>query len=127
MLVGLSIDGPRALHDAYRVDKGGKPTFDKVMAAARLLQRSGVDFNVLCSVHAANAGRPLEVYRFFRDELGGALLAVHPDRRARDAAALADRQPRLGQRGARAGRSTCSRAARDQRAIGHARGVGRAS
>jgi uncharacterized protein len=70
VLVGLSIDGPRAQHDAYRVDKGGKGTFDKVMAAARLLQRSSVDFNVLCSVHAANQGHPLEVYRFLRDELG---------------------------------------------------------
>ena len=38
-LVGLSIDGPRDVHDHYRVNKGGAPTFDKVMAAARLLHR----------------------------------------------------------------------------------------
>jgi uncharacterized protein len=69
-LVGLSIDGPRPLHDAYRVDKGGAPTFDKVMRAARLLQKHGVEFNILTTVHAANADHPLEVYRFFRDELG---------------------------------------------------------
>ena len=68
-LVGLSIDGPRSLHDAYRVDRGGAPTFDRVMRAARLLQKHGVDFNVLTTVHAANADHPLDVYRFFRDEL----------------------------------------------------------
>ncbi|MCC7161995.1 MAG: anaerobic sulfatase maturase [Anaerolineae bacterium] len=68
-LVGLSLDGPRAMHDAYRVDKGGAPTFDKVMRAAHLLQTHNVDFNILCTIHAANADHPLEVYRFFRDEL----------------------------------------------------------
>jgi uncharacterized protein len=69
-LVGLSMDGPRELHDAFRLDKGGRGTFERVLRAARLMQRHDVDFNVLCSVHAANAGQPLEVYRFFRDELG---------------------------------------------------------
>lgn len=68
-LVGLSLDGPRDMHDAYRVDKGGAPTFDKVMHAARLLQKHAVEFNILCTVHAANEQHPLEVYRFFRDEL----------------------------------------------------------
>jgi len=67
-LVGLSLDGPRELHDAYRVDKGGKPTFDKVYQSLKLLQRHGVDFNVLCVVHRLNSGRPLEVYRFFKSE-----------------------------------------------------------
>ena len=28
-LVGLTVDGPREMHDAYRVDKGGAPTFDE--------------------------------------------------------------------------------------------------
>jgi uncharacterized protein len=69
-LVGLSIDGTREMHDAYRVDKRGKPTFDKVERAARLMQQHGVEFNVLCTVHARNSDRPLEVYRYFRDELG---------------------------------------------------------
>lgn len=69
-LVGLSIDGPREIHDAYRVDKRGRPTFDKVERAARLMQRHSVEFNVLCTVHARNADRPLEIYRYFRDELG---------------------------------------------------------
>jgi uncharacterized protein len=69
-LIGLSVDGPRQLHDQYRVDTGGAPTFDRVMRAARLMQRHEVEFNVLCAVHAGNADHPLEVYRFFRDELG---------------------------------------------------------
>ena len=68
-LVGLSMDGPKHIHDAYRVDKSGDGTFDKVLAAARKLQQYKVEFNILCTVHAANSDHPLEVYRFFRDEL----------------------------------------------------------
>lgn len=67
-LVGLSLDGPRELHDAYRVDKGGKPTFDKVHRALKLLQRHGVEFNILCVVNRINADHPLKVYRFFKSE-----------------------------------------------------------
>ncbi len=58
------------LHNAYRVDKGGKPSFDRVMRGLGFLKRHKVDFNILCTVHAANGDHPLEVYRFFRDELG---------------------------------------------------------
>ncbi len=68
-LVGLSMDGPKEMHDAYRVDKRGEGTFDQVLAAARLLQKHKVEFNILCTVHAANGDHPLEVYRFFRDEV----------------------------------------------------------
>ena len=77
-LVGLSIDGPRELHDVYRHDKAGGPVFDRVIAAARRLQAHGVDFNVLCTVNAANADRPLDVYRFFRDELEARYLQFIP-------------------------------------------------
>jgi uncharacterized protein len=77
-LVGLSMDGPREMHDAYRVDKGGAPTFDKVMDAARLMQRHGVEFNILCTVHAANIDHPIELYRFFRDELKTRFLQLIP-------------------------------------------------
>jgi uncharacterized protein len=69
-LIGISIDGPRELHDVYRVDKGGKPTFDKVLRGLRLLQKHGVDFNALTTVNRVNAGYPLDVYRFLRDEAG---------------------------------------------------------
>jgi uncharacterized protein len=67
-LVGISIDGPRKLHDAYRVDRHGRGTFDRVMQGLSLLKNHGVDFNILAAVHAANGEYPLEVYRFFRDE-----------------------------------------------------------
>ncbi len=68
-LIGLSLDGPQAMHDTYRVDKGGAPTFHKVLRAVRLLQAHQVEFNVLTTVNAANADHPLEVYRFLRDEI----------------------------------------------------------
>ncbi len=69
-LVGLSVDGPQALHDAYRVDKRGKGSFERVMAGYEHLRTADVDVNVLCTVHAANQNHPLDVYRFFRDEMG---------------------------------------------------------
>jgi uncharacterized protein len=77
-LVGLSIDGPRELHDTFRVNKGGAPTFDKVMAAATLLRGHGVPFNTLTCVHAANAARPLDVYRFLRRELAATYMQFIP-------------------------------------------------
>lgn len=77
-LVGLSIDGPRDIHDHYRVTKGNKPTFDKVMDAAKLLQRYGVPFNTLTCVHRFNAKRPLDVYRFLRRESGSTYIEFIP-------------------------------------------------
>ena len=67
-LVGISIDGPRAMHDTYRVDKGHQPTFDRVMRGLRLLQQHGVEYNTLTTLHRANADHPVAVYRFLRDE-----------------------------------------------------------
>lgn len=69
-LVGLSLDGPRELHDAYRVDKGGQPTFDRVYRALALLRRHTLDFNVLCVVNRVNADHPRVVYRFLKGEGG---------------------------------------------------------
>ncbi|MEA3441811.1 MAG: anaerobic sulfatase maturase [Chloroflexota bacterium] len=69
-LIGLSVDGPREIHDTYRVDKGGKGSFDRVMRGWEFLTKHAVDTNILCTVHAANENRPLEVYRFFRDDMG---------------------------------------------------------
>ena len=66
-LVGLSIDGPRKLHDRYRVDKGGQPTFDRVMRGMETLRRNGVEFNTLTTVHRGNADLPLDVYRFLKE------------------------------------------------------------
>ena len=77
-LIGLSLDGPREVHDAYRVDKGGHPTFDRVMAGLALLRKHSVEVNVLTTVHAANAGHPLPVYRFLRDEVDAQFIQFIP-------------------------------------------------
>jgi len=69
-LVGLSLDGPPDLHDTHRRDKRGRGTAERVIRAVQRLQRHGVEFNILCSVHASNVDHPLRVYRFLRDELG---------------------------------------------------------
>lgn len=69
-LVGLSIDGPKKLHDRYRVTRNGQATHDRVMAAARLLKKHAVPFSVLCVVNCKNVKRPLDVYRFLTRELG---------------------------------------------------------
>ena len=77
-LVGLSIDGPRAMHDAYRVSKKGEGSFDDVIRGWNCLKKHQVDVNILCTVNAANAGHPLEVYRFFRDELQAEYIQLIP-------------------------------------------------
>jgi len=69
-LIGVSLDGPRELHDCYRKDKGGKGTFDRVIAGIELLKQHRVDFNILTTLNAANVEQPLRVYRFLRDEIG---------------------------------------------------------
>ncbi|MDZ7799416.1 MAG: anaerobic sulfatase maturase [Trueperaceae bacterium] len=83
-LVGISLDGPRELHDAYRVDKRGGGTFDRVMEGLAVLRRHAVDVNVLTTVHAANAPRPLDVYRFLRDEAGARFVQFIPIVERRD-------------------------------------------
>jgi uncharacterized protein len=77
-LIGISIDGPREIHDIYRLDKGGRPTFDKVMRGIKLLQKYGVEYNVLTTVNHVNADYPLEVYRFLRDEVGATWMQFIP-------------------------------------------------
>jgi uncharacterized protein len=77
-LVGLSIDGPRELHNAYRVTKSGEPTFDKVLAAAKMMKKHGVKFNTLTVVNRRNARRPLDVYRFLRREIGSTYIQFMP-------------------------------------------------
>lgn len=76
-LVGVSVDGPQPLHDLYRVDKGGKPTFARVMRGLAMLKKHGVDFNTLTVVHRENAKHPLEVYRFLK-EIGSGFLQFIP-------------------------------------------------
>jgi uncharacterized protein len=65
-LIGISIDGPKAIHDRYRRDRAGRPTFDAVMRGLDALRRNGADYNILTTVHRANAGKGKEIYRFLR-------------------------------------------------------------
>ncbi len=64
--VGLSLDGPRKLHDCYRVTKGQKPTHREAMRGYKLLRQHRIPCDLLCVVHAQNVNHPIEVYRFFK-------------------------------------------------------------
>ena len=77
-LVGLSIDGPAHLHDTYRVDKGGKGSFDRVMRGLAALRRHGVDWNALTTVHAANQDHGRATYQFLRDDCGARYMQFIP-------------------------------------------------
>lgn len=70
-LIGISIDGPRELHDYYRVDKGQQPTFDKVMRGIQHLKEANVRFNTLTVVNRQNSRQPKEVYRFLKETGSG--------------------------------------------------------
>ncbi|MDA0334647.1 MAG: anaerobic sulfatase-maturation protein [bacterium] len=76
-LVGLSIDGPRQLHDRYRVDKGQKPTFDRVVGGLEVLKKHKVEFNTLTVLQNHNADHPLEVYHFLK-EIGSGYMQFIP-------------------------------------------------
>jgi uncharacterized protein len=77
-LIGLSLDGPKTLHDSFRRDRRGAPTFERVMRGLALLQKHRVDYNILSAVHTANVAYPLEVYRFFRDQVGAQFVQFIP-------------------------------------------------
>jgi len=76
-IVGISIDGPRELHDRYRLDRGGRPTFDSVVRGIQLLQQHDVTFNTLTVVHRNNAPYPHDIYGFLTD-LGSRFLQFIP-------------------------------------------------
>ena len=65
--IGISLDGPKEVHDRYRKDKRGEGTFDRVMQGVRLLQKHGVEFNALACVCRETAHQPREVYDFFKE------------------------------------------------------------
>lgn len=67
-MVGISLDGPKEVHDRYRRDRKGNGTFDRVMRGVKLLQEHGVDYNVLACVARETAKKPLDVYRFLRGQ-----------------------------------------------------------
>ena len=77
-LVGLSIDGTQAMHDAYRLSPGGSPSWHRVMKAVELLDRHHVEWNAMATVHQSNVHLPLEFYTFFRNTLGCRYLQFTP-------------------------------------------------
>lgn len=77
-LVGLSIDGTQAMHDAYRQGRNGAPSWERVMRAVEMLERHHVEWNAMATVHQANAEQPLEFYSFFRNTLGCRYLQFTP-------------------------------------------------
>ncbi len=87
-LVGLSIDGPREIHDKYRKMKGEQPTFKKVYGSLKLLKKHGVEFNTLTCVQRDNSYKAKEVYGFLKSE-GSRFLQFIPivERRAEPPAA----------------------------------------
>ena len=64
--LGISLDGPEAVHDVYRYNKQGRGTWRRVMETVELLQKTGVPFNILCVVSRANAADAKGLYRFFK-------------------------------------------------------------
>lgn len=86
-LVGLSIDGPRELHDRYRVQVNGRPTFDAVMKGLTLLKKHQVSFNTLTVVNDHNSLKPIDVYRFLKKNGDGHMQFIPAVERLPDAAA----------------------------------------
>lgn len=76
-LVGISIDGPPALHDAYRVDRRRRPTSSAVLRGVEILHRHRVEFNTLTVVHRRNARHPAEIYQFLK-KIGSRFLQFIP-------------------------------------------------
>ena len=112
--IGLSLDGPAELHDAYRVTKGGQPTHRQAVEGYQTLRKHGVFTSIVCVVHNLNVKRPLTVYRFFR-EIGcrhlGFLPAVTQAPRTRPAL-TGSRRPRRTM-GLFSARSSMNGSARD--------------
>ncbi len=67
-MVGISLDGPKEIHDRYRRDRKGNGSFDAAMGGLKLLQKHGVEYNVMACVARETAKRPLEVYCFLKNE-----------------------------------------------------------
>ena len=64
-LVGVSLDGPKDLHDHYRLNSNGEGSWKQAMTAVRLLKHHFVDFNILTVITAQTARHVQSVYNFF--------------------------------------------------------------
>ncbi len=65
-LVGISLDGPEDVHDAYRFDAGHRGTYHRVLKSVEMLRDSGVEFNTMSVVNNLSEGRGAEIYDFFK-------------------------------------------------------------
>lgn len=65
-LVGLSLDGPKKMHDRYRKDAGGQDTFGRIMNSVQLLERYHVDYNVVTVVTNDTAKQASFLYKFWK-------------------------------------------------------------
>lgn len=102
-LVGISFDGPARLHDVHRLNRGGRGTHDMVMRGWKILEKYGVERNVLCTVNSANEEYPKEVYDFFVHELKAQYIQFIPivERVEQQYLDLAERGWRTTKRGQR--------------------------
>lgn len=66
--IGVSIDGPKHLHDAHRVTRTGRGTFDKTIAGLRVLQKEGVPFHVITVLSQEGIKAPQEMLDFYLSE-----------------------------------------------------------
>ncbi|MPN32675.1 Anaerobic sulfatase-maturating enzyme [bioreactor metagenome] len=62
-LIGVSLDGTKEIHDTYRIDAAYQPTYDHIQKNIKLLQESGIEYNILCVVHQSVAEKPREVFQ----------------------------------------------------------------
>ena len=76
-LLGVSVDGPPAVHDRYRRDKGGAPTCEKVIKGIQKLYKAGAQYNAMATINSASEGKGLEVYQFLKG-LGTAFIQFSP-------------------------------------------------
>lgn len=67
-LLGISLDGPKEIHDKRRVDANGQGSFERVMRGISYLQKHQVDFNILTVIHKDNVAKAKELMQFYKEQ-----------------------------------------------------------
>jgi uncharacterized protein len=67
MIVGVSIDGPQFIHDANRVTRSGKGTYEKTMEGINLLKANSIPFSTIAVITALSLDYPAEIFNFFKE------------------------------------------------------------
>nr|WP_245640152.1 radical SAM protein [Paenibacillus dakarensis] len=76
-LIGVSLDGPKEIHDSRRVNSVGIGSYNRVMAGIEHLRNHQVDFNILMVIHKGNVGKAKELMEFYRRTGVGSSLAFY--------------------------------------------------